>query len=111
MRKVDETREIGKGNTLEIKDIWQLVEGCPGSRGSRDSERFGAETRAGTSIHAAMNDKPPAPHEKRGKISLSRERIVPFAPFYSRSSEGKERKNVQIEFRTDNFQLQFRDRS
>lgn len=27
LRKVDETREIGKGrSSLEIKDIWQLVE-------------------------------------------------------------------------------------
>lgn len=58
---------------MEIKDIWQLVEGCPGSRGRLGVEiarDLGPRQERETSIHAAMNDKPLPPPKNVGKSRL-----------------------------------------
>lgn len=94
---------------MEIKDIWQLVEGCPGSRGRLGVEiarDLGPRQERETSIHAAMNDKPPPP-KNVGKSRFSPgENSSPFASFYSRSS--KKKKKHRLNFVQIILQLQFR---
>lgn len=93
---------------MEIKDIWQLVEGCPGSRGRLGVEiarDLGPRQERETSIHAAMNDKPP-PLKTWENLASPGENSSPFASFYSRSS--KKKKKHRLNFVQIILQLQFR---